>query len=250
MSAATPLQEPIYSAEDFSQVNPALVPQHIAIIPDGNRRWARNHSTTAQSGHREGADNLLEIIKAAKELGVKAVTFYTFSTENWNRSQEEVKALMYLLQIYLTEKRQAMLDNGIRFCTIGDLSRLPDEVKSTVQETKEITSNCQDMDMILALNYGARDEICRAVKTMMSDNIKHEEVTEDLISRYLDTHPWTDPELLIRTSGEMRLSNFLLWQASYTEVYLSDVFWPDFRPVHLLKAVINFQNRERRMGGP
>ncbi len=241
---------PYYTAEQLHALNPARVPRHVAFIPDGNRRWAKKRETSAAKGHREGADILMDIVKAAKALGVKASTFYIFSTENWTRDAVEVQALLWLLESYLIEQCPVMLENEIRFQTIGDLSRFPACVRETVQATKDATAHCATMDLVLALNYGARDELRRAFQSMLNDEIwKKETVTEALISQYLDTVQWPDPELLIRTSGEQRLSNFLLWQTSYTEVYTTNVLWPDFTPKNLLTAILEFQQRERRLGG-
>lgn len=246
-------QTVFYSASDLAVLDKSRLPLHIAIIPDGNRRWAKRQQSTIKSGHREGADNLMDIIKAGKEIGLKMMTFYLFSTENWNRAKEEVDALMWLLPTYLIEQKQTMIDNGIRLRTIGDLSRLPKETLEVIDQTKEATSHCQSIDFVMALNYGGRDEMCRAFHTIINDmkagKITQQDINEDLISDYLDTAEWSDPDLLIRTSGELRFSNFLLWQSSYSEVYIEEVLWPDFSPHHLLQAIVNFQKRDRRLGG-
>lgn len=243
----------IYSQEDLLTLDRSRIPKHVAIIPDGNRRWAKSNGFTIMRGHREGADNLIQIVKAAKELGIKVITYYIFSTENWNRNAAEVKTLLWLLESYLIEQRPAMLENGLKLSSIGDTSRFPKRVQDTLQETKAITAHCNDIEMIMALNYGSRDEIRRAVVGILDDysnqTISREEVTETLISRYLDTSQWPDPDLLIRTSGEMRVSNFLLWQASYTEFYMTQLRWPEFTSRSLLEAVLHFQHRERRLGG-
>jgi undecaprenyl diphosphate synthase len=243
----------IYQSEDLSDYDFALAPPHVAIIPDGNRRWAKKQQTSPKVGHTEGADNFIEIVKSCKELGVKVVTFYTFSTENWARSQDEVQVLMWLLDIYLTEQRQTMLDLGIQFETIGDLSKIPLNVVETIAETKRITEQCDQIRMVLAINYGGRDDICRAVQRLVKDamgnQLDPESITEEVLGRYLDTAPFGDPDLLIRTSGELRISNFLLWQISYSEMYISDVLWPDFTPHHLLEAICDYQKRKRRLGG-
>jgi undecaprenyl diphosphate synthase len=229
------------------------IPRHVAIIPDGNRRWAKQQKKCFDLGHQAGADNIIEIVKAAKALGVKAVTFYLFSTENWTRSKIEVNALMWLLQKFLRDNVREMQEEGVRLRTIGDIHSLPKDALSSVQETMQATADCGEIDMVLALNYGARDEIRRAVRLIVHDysmgKVQKEDVTEKLISSYLDTTPWGDPELLIRTSGEMRISNFLLWQLSYTEIYVSKLLWPDFKARDLLDAIIDFQKRERRLGG-
>lgn len=239
-----------YTPEQLSALDFENIPQHIAFIPDGNRRWAKKRDTSASKGHQEGADILMDIAKAAKALGVKVCTFYVFSTENWRRDQLEVQALLWLLESYLIEQRPVMVESGIQFQTIGDLSRFPASICKTIQSTKDATAHCTGMDMVLALNYGARDEICRAFNSILNNGAwQKEAITEKMISQHLDTAQWPDPELLIRTSGEQRLSNFLLWQTSYTEMYTINVLWPDFTPQHLLSAVLNFQQRERRLGG-
>lgn len=242
-----------FSPEQLSILDRSRVPRHVAFIPDGNRRWAKKQQASATRGQRQGADILMDIIKACKELGIKVVTVYIFSTENWHREQEEVQAFIWLIESYLRDQRQTMIDNGIRMQSIGDLSRFPLSLCDSLQATKEATRHCKDIDMVFALNYGGRDEMRRAIQRILEDHsnqkFKREEVTETLISRYLDTAEWSDPDMLIRTSGELRFSNFLLWQISYTEVYFTDTLWPDFTPQHLFEAVINFQKRERRLGG-
>lgn len=243
----------IYTAEQLSVLDKPRIPKHVAFIPDGNRRWARANGLPAAKGHQKGADILMDIVKAAKALGIKVVTFYIFSTENWSRNPLEVKALLYLLNTYLKTNCSVMQSNGIRMQSIGDLSRFPSGVRKTIETTKEATSACEDIQMVLALNYGARDELRRAAQKLCEDCINKvihsKEVTETLISRYLDTSGWDDPDLLVRTSGEQRLSNFLLWQTSYTEIYSTPVLWPDFNSQHLLEAILEFQKRERRLGG-
>lgn len=250
----TVLKEEIrfFDQRDTAKIDVERLPKHIAIIPDGNRRWAKKQQSSVKTGHREGADNLMDIIKAGRELGVKTMTFYLFSTENWNRSKEEVDALMWLLPTYLVEQKQTMIDHGIRLETIGDLSRLPMDVLQVVNETKKATAHCNRINFVMALNYGSRDEITRAVRNIVEDAKKGDLkiIDESTIAAYLDTNKWPDPDLLIRTSAEFRVSNFLLWQISYAEVHIEDVLWPDFTPHHLLQAIINFQGRDRRLGGP
>lgn len=228
------------------------VPSHVAFIPDGNRRWAKKNQMTISQGHRAGADNLIKMVKASKELGIRTVTFYTLSTENWSRDALELRAFLWLLESYLSDECANMIENGIRFQTIGDLSRFPSSVYKTIQATKEATADCEEVDMVLALNYGGRDEMRRTIQAIIKDyedkKFETHEITEELISGYLDTATWPDPDLVIRTSGEQRLSNFLLWQASYSEIYIENAFWPDFTPQHLFHAVMEFQKRERRLG--
>lgn len=253
--AISPFQEKTsrFDPSQLIALDRTRIPRHIAIIPDGNRRWAKKHLSSIREGHREGADTLMETVKAAQELEIEQITFYSFSTENWNRPPEEVMALMALFTSYLTDQRDEMVHCGIKLETIGELSALPSFLRQVVEEIKQATQDCNKITLILALNYGSRDEICRAFRNMLEDYDHHklakEEINENTISRYLDTHPWGDPELLIRTSGELRVSNFLLWQISYSEIHVAPVLWPDFTPQHLIEAIIDFQNRQRRWGG-
>ncbi|HEV8051333.1 MAG TPA: polyprenyl diphosphate synthase [Parachlamydiaceae bacterium] len=243
----------IFSPEQLAAINKSKIPRHVAIIPDGNRRWAKSQQEGSEKGHEAGAGTLIEIVKAGKALGIKALTFYLFSTENWTRPQEEVAALMWLLQEFLKEQCAEMVAEGVRLQTIGNLDALPQEVLTVLEETIAATAHCNQIDMILALNYGSRDEIRRAFHHIIdhydAGKFQKEDVTEKLISSYLDTKPWGDPDLLIRTSGEMRVSNFLLWQLSYTEIYVTELLWPEFKPKDLFDAVADFQKRERRLGG-
>lgn len=245
-------KDTIYTALELSQLDRTRVPEHIAIMPDGNRRWAKAHRKTILQGYRAGADNMVLLTKAAKELGIKTVTYYTFSTENWERPRTEVKAFMWLLESFLIEQRLPMIEQGVRLQSIGEVSRFPASVRDELEQSKKATAHCTGIDMVLAMNYGSRNEICRAVQSIMKDlkekRLEEDQITESLITRYLDTAQWPDPDLLIRTSGEQRLSNFLLWQTSYSEFHMSKVFWPEFTPQHLLDAVSQFQNRNRRLG--
>jgi len=229
------------------------IPRHVAIIMDGNRRWARNNKLPPVVGHWKGAETLSVIVEAAANLGVKVLTVYAFSTENWNRDSAEVESLMHLFKMYLRGQKERMIAEGIRLCAIGDLKRLPPELREVLRETQEATAHCSRIDLVLAANYGARDDIRRAmvsiVEQCLAGQLKKEEITEALISHSLDTAQWSDPELLIRTSGERRLSNFLLWQISYAEVYITDVLWPDFDEEELSQAFLDYQRRQRRIGG-
>jgi undecaprenyl diphosphate synthase len=240
------------SIEQLAALNKSRIPRHVAIIPDGNRRWAKKLTMQIEEGHREGADSFIPITKAAKQLGIRALTFYLFSTENWTRSSDEV-ALMWLFEEFLIENREEMLAEGVCFHAIGNLDQLSESLQRTLKETIEITKNCTDIDLIAALNYGSRDELKRTFKAILEDclsgKIHADMVTETMIASYLDTAPWGDPQLLIRTSGETRLSNFLLWQLSYAELYLTDVLWPDFKPENLWEAVLYYQSKEKRLGG-
>jgi len=242
-----------FSQDELDTLNPNFLPTHVAIIPDGNRRWAKKRELNPSKGHEKSANSFADIVCAAKDLGIKTVTFYLFSTENWSRSQEEIDALMFLLHVFLTDQLPIMLREGIRMETIGDVSRLPPFVVDSIHQTKSETAHCNSINMVLALNYGARDEMRRAVTSIAEKvsvgTLAPHEITEAIIADNLDTAPYGDPQLLIRTSGELRLSNFLLWQLSYAEVYISEVLWPDFKPVHLYQAILDYQKRERRLGG-
>lgn len=237
---------------DVPKLDMERIPKHIAIIMDGNRRWAKGQGLPAMVGHWHGAEALSKLVENASSLGVKVLTVYAFSTENWNRSQEEVDSLLKLFRMYLVGNKDRMIREGVRLGTIGDTRRFPAQVKETIDDVKKATSGGDKIDLVLAINYGARDDIRRAFISMVEDcergRIHKEDITEALISRYLDTAPWGDPDLLIRTSGESRLSNFLLWQISYAEVYITDVLWPDFDDQELIRAVAAFQKRVRRVG--
>jgi undecaprenyl diphosphate synthase len=252
MAFAEPVVKKYYTSQETARVDFNRIPQHIAIIMDGNRRWAEQHASSILDGHTRGADILIDILKAGKELGVQVMTLYVFSTENWNRPQEEVLALMWLYETYIRKQIPEMLEEGMRFDTIGDSAGLPIAVQEAISEAKQATRACACMKVVFAMNYGARDEICRAfqkmAKDMETDTLKREAITEKAIASYLDTALYPDPDLLIRTSGEQRISNFLLWQLSYAEVYMTPTLWPAFTPAHLLEAVVEFQSRERRQG--
>jgi len=241
------------SPETTLHLDPEALPRHVAIIMDGNRRWAKQNHLPAELGHWEGAKILTEIVQTAAECGIKTLTVYAFSTENWARPQEEIDSLMGLFEIYLETKRETMVKEGIHLNTIGDLSRLPLNVRRALQETKAATEHCKKINLVLALNYGGRDEIKRAVGRILMENEKKkilpEDLSEEFIAQYLDTTPWGDPDLLIRTGGEMRLSNFMLWQVSYTEFYVTDVFWPQFTRQNFFQALHVYQTRQRRYGG-
>jgi undecaprenyl diphosphate synthase len=242
----------IYSDEELAQLDSMNIPQHIAIIMDGNRRWEKQHGFPPMTGHWQGAETLTNIVSAALELSIKTLTVYAFSTENWTRSQEEIDYVMHLFEVYLMRQRKPMQEKGVRLSAIGNLKRMRENTKKILQETIELTKHGMQIDLVLALNYGGRDEICRAVKKLIDDydqkKITKEELNEDVFSKYLDTTLWQDPDLIIRTSGEKRLSNFLLWQSSYSEVYFEEVCWPDFSEKKLFEAVLAYQKRKRRYG--
>jgi undecaprenyl diphosphate synthase len=229
------------------------VPRHVAIIMDGNRRWAKKKGLPTLMGHWHGAEVLTKIVRAANACGVKVLTVYTFSTENWSRSQEEVDMLMDLLRTYLIEQREEMLQEGVKLDAIGDFGKLPASAREIIEETKILTAHCERIELVLAVNYGGRDDIRRAALAIVDDclngKLKKEDLSEQVFGSYLDTAPWGDPDLLIRTSGELRLSNFLLWQISYAEVYITEVLWPDFDEKEFSKAISEYKRRERRLGG-
>lgn len=242
----------IYSEKRLLTLNSLHIPKHIAIIMDGNRRWASRRGLLPLAGHMRGADTLVQIVRAASELGVEVLTVYAFSTENWKRSPVEVEALMKLFKTFIAKQKDSMIKEGVRLDIIGDTFRLPADVKDSFDEVIEATKEGNKFNLVLALNYGGRDELKRAVSAIVEDclsnKLSKDEINEELISSYLDTSKWQDPDLLIRTSGENRLSNFLLWQISYSEVFLTDVLWPDFSEQNLLEAILEYQKRELRIG--
>ncbi|KJF26021.1 UDP pyrophosphate synthase [Clostridium aceticum] len=229
------------------------VPQHVGIIMDGNGRWAKKRNLPRTLGHRAGVNAIREVIKTASNIGVKYLTLYAFSTENWKRSTDEVSALMKLLIEYLKKEVSELHKNNVKINTIGDLTKFPKAVSAEIDRAKELTKNNEGLCVNIALNYGSRDEMVRCVKNiaekLLSEALEMKDIDENLIKIHLDTGDCPDPDLLIRTSGEYRLSNFLLWQVAYTELWFSDVYWPDFTGAHLLEAIEDFKNRQRRYGG-
>ena len=228
------------------------LPNHIAIIMDGNGRWAKKKLLNRISGHIKGVDAVRDVVTACRELGIKILTLYAFSVENWKRPKEEVTALMGLLKEYLIKERETMLKNNIRLCAIGRLQDLPPGVQEVLQETVEQTDHCDGMILNLALSYGGRSEILHALQRIVAEvqkgELAPEAITFQRFSQYLWTQGMPDPDLLIRTSGEFRISNFLLWQIAYTELYVTDTLWPDFDRKELLRAIADYQSRERRFG--
>ncbi|GAA5219862.1 isoprenyl transferase [Membranihabitans marinus] len=228
------------------------LPKHVAVIMDGNGRWAKNMGKTRIFGHRNGVRAVRAISEAGAEIGVKYLTLYAFSTENWSRPKIEVNALMSLLVETIHREIETLNKNNIRLRAIGDLSQLPSKTYDALMSGIEDTKENSHMDLTLALNYSGRWEIKNAIQSMVADavddKIKPEDITESMISNYLATHFMPDPELLIRTSGEMRLSNFLLWQCAYTEFFFTEKMWPQFTKEDFFEAIIAFQNRERRFG--
>jgi len=228
------------------------IPKHLAIIMDGNGRWAEQRQLPRIAGHRQGVSTVREIVHECHQLGVGYLTLYAFSSENWGRPDEEVSALMELLSIYLQEQFEQMLEKRIRLCVIGQTDRLPLSVRQVLEDTVEKTRDNSDMVLTLALSYGARDEILRAARLLaekvQAGELSPEQIDEDVFSASLDTVDLPDPDLLIRTSGEMRISNFLLWQIAYSEMVFTPVLWPDFGPNELHRALQEFTRRERRFG--
>lgn len=228
------------------------VPQHIAIILDGNGRWAKSKGMPRNYGHAQGSKNVEKICEVAYKMGVKYLTVYAFSTENWNRPQSEVDALMTLLRNYMKTCLKTAEKNRMKVRVIGDKTCLDDDIRTRIEELEEASKNNDGLNFQIAINYGSRDEMVRAMRKMMKDceagKITSDEVTEEVFESYLDTHGIPDPDLLIRTSGELRLSNYLLWQLAYTEFYFTDVPWPDFTKEELEKAIMQYNNRDRRYG--
>ena len=229
------------------------IPQHVAIILDGNGRWAKAKGMPRNYGHTAGAKNVETVCQAAHDLGVKYVTMYAFSTENWNRPEGEVEALMKLLESYLKNCIKTADKNNMRVRVIGDTTRLSERFQERIRELEAASAKNDGLNLQIAINYGSRDEMTRAMRRMSEDvaagKRKPEEITESVFEEYLDTAGIPDPDLLIRTSGELRLSNFLLWQLAYSEFYFTDVPWPDFHKEELERAIEAYNKRDRRFGG-
>lgn len=229
------------------------VPQHVAIILDGNGRWAKSKGMPRNYGHAQGSKNVERICEDAWRMGIKYLTVYAFSTENWSRPKSEVDALMKLLRNYMKTCLKTAEKNDMKIRVIGDITPLDEDIKKRIHELEEASRNNGGLNFTIALNYGSRDEIIRAVKRLAQDcvdqKVKPEEIDEKLYASYLDTRELPDPDLLIRTSGELRLSNYLLWQLAYSEFYFTDVPWPDFTKEELIRAIEHYNSRERRFGG-
>lgn len=234
------------------QIDLSRVPKHIAIIMDGNGRWAKRQGMPRTFGHQHGIDPVRKITEAAAEIGVQHLTLYTFSTENWNRPIEEVQALMELLVRAIEHETPDLMKKNVRLKAIGDISKLNSTSIEKLNECISKTANNNGIELILALSYSSRDEITQSIKKIAQDindkNISIDDISEELISSRMMTSGTPDPELMIRTGGEQRISNFLLWQLSYSELYFTDEFWPDFNQQSLYKAIADYQNRERRFG--
>jgi undecaprenyl diphosphate synthase len=242
---------PIKNIED-SIINKNNIPKHIAIIMDGNGRWAKAHSLPRIAGHKEGIDSVRAITKKCGDIGVKHLSLYTFSSENWSRPLKEVKALMGLLLLTIRREIKDLNKNNVRLTTIGNMGDLPDDARKGMEEGLKITENNSGLNLILALSYGGRQEILKMVQSIarkaINGEIEPEKLSESDIVNELDTAKIPDPDLLIRTGGDQRISNFLLWQIAYSEIYVTDTYWPEFKEKELLDAVADFQDRERRFG--
>ncbi|MDP4092541.1 MAG: isoprenyl transferase [Bacillota bacterium] len=235
------------------EIDKSRLPAHIAIIMDGNGRWAKRRGMPRNIGHREGTNALRRIVHKCNDIGIKYLTVYAFSTENWNRPQSEVNTLMDLLYEFLKNADKEIAGRNVRIRVIGDDYRLTDKIKEEIARVQETTKSNDGMNLIIALNYGGRSDIVHAVRNIAeqikSGEIKPEEICEDTIEQKLYTYGIPDPDLLIRTSGEQRTSNFLIWQLAYTEFWFTKTLWPDFKEEHLFEAILNYQNRDRRYGG-
>ncbi len=236
----------------IEDLNPGRIPRHVAIIMDGNGRWAKKKSLKRINGHIKGVDAVRAVVTACREIGIRYLTLYAFSMENWKRPKDEVEALMDLLYRYLIDELEEMLENDIRLNAIGEVDTLPPKVYEKLLGVMRETNHCQGMTLTLALSYGARAEIVQAVQSIISclekKKITREQVTAGSFASYLWTKDLPDPDLLIRTSGEYRISNFLLWQMAYTEIYVTETLWPDFGKKELIEAILDYQSRERRFG--
>jgi undecaprenyl diphosphate synthase len=240
--------------ELVSSLHPERIPRHIAVIMDGNGRWAGKRMLPRVAGHKAGIASVREIVDTAARLGVEYLTLYAFSLENWKRPRAEVETLWRLLRIYLRRELPTLIDNGIRLSAMGRLDLLPDLARRDLEESMRVSSGGQRMQLTLAINYGGRAEITDAVNRLIAEaraegRLDALQIDEEAISNSLYTAGQPDPDLLIRTSGEMRVSNFLLWQIAYAELYVTETLWPDFRRRDLLRAVVEYQKRERRFGG-
>ena len=224
------------------------LPKHIAITMDGNGRWAKTKGKFRIFGHKSGVKAVRDTVEGAAEIGIDYLTLYAFSTENWNRPKKEVDALMFLLVSTINKETKTLMDNNIKLAAIGDLTALPKKCQEELKESIEKTKNNNRTTLILALSYSSRWEILNAIKQIVKEDITADQINEDLFSQYLTTKGVPNPELLIRTSGEQRISNFLLWQIAYSELYFTDVLWPDFRREDLFESIVEYQKRERRFG--
>lgn len=237
---------------DISHIDKSRIPAHVAIIMDGNGRWAQSHGMERSAGHVEGVNTVRRITEIASEIGVKYLTLYTFSTENWNRPEEEVNLLMHLIVTAIERETPDLIRNNVRLTMIGDISRLPDFAAERLQRCFSETSHCTGLNLILALSYSARWEITQAVKNIAKEvaegTLAVGDITDDIVSSHMTTAGKPDPDLLIRTGGDFRISNFLLWQLSYAEIIITNQYWPDFTKQDFVDCVASFQGRQRRYG--
>jgi undecaprenyl diphosphate synthase len=227
---------------------PTNIPTHVAIVMDGNGRWAQKRGLPRLAGHRAGTENLQEIIKACVDFGVKYLTIYAFSTENWGRPAEEVDGLMHILEDVIDQKLEELHQEGVQLVHIGQLERLDTSLREKVKKSIDLTKDNHRLTVCIAWNYGGRDEIVCAIRRIIEDGLKPEQICDDIVSDYLFTTGIPDPDLIIRTSGEMRISNFLIWQSAYSEWYVTPILWPDFNRDEFRKALIDYGQRERRYG--
>lgn len=232
----------------IDEIDLGRVPQHVAIIMDGNGRWAMRQQHERLFGHQNAMTAVRQAVEAAVQTGVKYLTLYTFSTENWNRPTDEIDGLMELLVKAVHEETKTLMDNNVRLSMIGDLQRIPERSRSTLQQCMDRTAGNTAMTLVLALSYSSRWEIAQALKRICADGLKPDDIGEETLRRYLTTAEYPDPDLLIRTGGELRISNFLLWQMAYTELYFSEQLWPDFRHEDFYAALKDYQGRQRRFG--
>lgn len=239
--------------ELLAKIDMDKLPKHIAIIMDGNGRWAKKRALPRNFGHQEGMERVIEVVESASEIGIKHLTLYAFSTENWKRPITEINGLMNILVLYIRQELEKLHKNNIKLNILGDISKLPDKPRKEVEKAVDKTKNNTKMTLNIALNYGGRDEIVNGIKEYLKDlelgNISLYDLNTESFSNYLYTRNQPDPDLLIRPSGELRLSNFLLYQIAYAEFWFSDVLWPDFHQRELYLSIIDYQNRNRRFGG-
>ena len=248
----TPRSHPSESRERALRaagIDPSQVPEHVAVIMDGNGRWAKRRGENRVFGHAHGVESVRSTVEAALESGVRYLTLYAFSTENWNRPKDEVDALMDLLVKTLVQEAMELATKGVRLRAIGDVRSLPKACQSELAKVQDGPEGEVQLDLVLALSYSAKWEIVEAIRSMMRDGLQADEILPTTIDQYLQTADLPDPELMIRTSGEHRISNFMLWQLAYAEFHFTSVLWPDFRKTHFFEAIRDFQNRERRFGG-
>ncbi len=238
--------------ETAVEIDPTRIPNHVAIIMDGNGRWAKQRGWHRGMGHMQGSSRVKEIVRESDRLGIKILTLYCFSSENWSRPLDEISGLMLLLKQYLIKEGKELFDNNVKLQALGETHRLPKDILSILQTTIDKTANNTGLILNFCISYGARPEILRGVQNLAADvaagRLKPEDITEELISQSLYTKGLADPDLIIRTSGEYRLSNFMLWQSAYSELYITDVLWPDFDKQHLQEACLSYSKRERRFG--